>query len=275
MPESLRKHSYSTGNLPRIITPNFLWTGGILEVQYGQEMVNGHFSVYLVVGSEKSILIDTGHAMHWPELEESVESFLNGRPLDYVFLTHGEYPHAGLLPQWMHKYPDALAIGDIADYRLYFPEHADRIRIVRAGETVELGDRQLTFLPAIWKDLTNTLWAFEPVERILFVSDGFSYLHYHEQGQSDMYSSEMPPADEKMIQFYNERALQWTKYTDVERTFADLDMLVTTLKPTYIAPAHANLIDTKEDMIPRVKSAMTQGYAQGFQILKSPGMIKA
>lgn len=255
-----------TGTLPRALSESLLWTGGIVDVQYGESTVHAHFGAFLLRGSRTSVLIDTGHAMHWQTIERDVETFLKGRPLDYVFLTHGEFPHAGLLPQWMHKYPDAIAVGDIADYRMYFPEFSDRIRPMTAGDRLDLGDRSLLFVPAVWKDLPRTLWAFDTKDRTLFVSDGFAYLHFHELGQSDMLASEMPAPDAKMIQFYNERALHWTKFTDAETTFGDLDALIGMLEPRLLAPAHGNVIDTKEDMIPRFKWALARGDAEDFTL---------
>src|SRR5690242_17886329 len=43
------------GELPRVVTPNLLWTGGCLSIEYQGELAHGHFSTYLVLGSEKSM----------------------------------------------------------------------------------------------------------------------------------------------------------------------------------------------------------------------------
>ena len=60
-----RSPNQPTGELPRKVTPNLFWTGGCLEVSYSGEIVHGHLSTYLVKGSEKSMLVDTGHPMNW------------------------------------------------------------------------------------------------------------------------------------------------------------------------------------------------------------------
>ena len=151
-----------TGALPRVVTPNLLWTGGCLSIEYQGELAHGHFSTYVVLGSEKSILVDTGHASHWNAAEKHVEEFLNGRPLDYVFPTHAEFPHGGLAAHWMKKYPNAICVGDIPEYPLYWPDLAPRIRQIAVGDEVDLGDRKMVFVPAIWRDL-KSLWAFDTV----------------------------------------------------------------------------------------------------------------
>jgi flavorubredoxin len=256
----LVRQGSAADELPRAISPNLLWTGGCVGMTYRGRQVHGHFSVYLVKGSGKTMLIDAGHPMHWPALERDVEAFLAGRPLDYVFATHGEFPHIGCLPHWLRKYPDAIAVGEVGDYDLYYPDLADRLAPSKAGESFDLGDRQVVCVPAIWRDIP-TLWAFETSERVLFVSDAFAYLHYHEVGQCSLRTSEHPPPDLDMIRFFNERALVWTRYTDPEESFGDMDRLLGMLRPRLIAPAHGGIVDTVETMLPLMQQGLTSGWA--------------
>ncbi len=253
-----RSPNQPTGELPRTVTPNLFWTGGCLSIEYQGELAHGHFSTYVVLGSEKSMLVDTGHAVHWQKSAKDVETFLNGRPLDYVFLTHGEFPHAGMVAHWLKKYPNAIAIGNVPEHPLYYPHLADRIRMIKAGDQINLGDRNMVFIPAVWKDLP-TLWAFDDKDRVLFVSDGFAFLHYHKAGQCDYLTSETPPPELPLVQFFNERALRWTRYTDAKLTFADVDEVLQRLKPRLIAPAHGGVIDTVEETSPLLKAGMLMG----------------
>lgn len=245
-----------TGDLPRVVSPNLVWLGGCLKVEYRGEYVYGHFSVYLVIGSEKTMLIDTGVPSQWPQVIDAIRSAIGDRPLDYIFPTHSEYPHAGLLPRLMETYPDALCVGDMRDYHLYYPHLVDRFRHVKPGDYVDLGDRKVTFVPGIWRDIPNTLWAFEDTAKVLFVSDSFAYLHYHHPGESDSFTSEMPLPELEMIQYFNERALQWTRFTDVHKTFGDVDELLDIVKPDIIAPAHGGLIDNPLEITPHIKRGM-------------------
>jgi len=249
-----------TGELPRIVTPNLLWTGGCLSIGYQGELAHGHFSTYVVRGSEKTMLVDTGHASHWKAAEKHVEDFLGDRPLDYIFPTHAEFPHGGLAAHWMKKYPNAICVGDVPEYPLYWPDLAQRIRQIKVGDEIDLGDRKMVFVPAIWRDLT-TLWAYETTGRVLFVSDGFAYLHYHKAGHCDFMTSEHAPPDVGLIQFFNERALRWTRYTDTRTTFADIDALLRRLNPLMIAAAHGGVIDTAEAMVPLLKDGMLMGQS--------------
>jgi len=251
--------SGASGNLPRVVSASLLWTGGCLEAEYQGQKVHGHFGIYLIKGSEKTLLIDTGLPLHWPKLEKDVERFLDGRPLDYVFATHCELPHAGLISQWLRKYPGCVALGDMGDYRLYYPHLIDRMRTVGVGDSVDLGDRQIMFIPAIWRDLRNTLWAYETTDRIMFVSDAFAFLHYHKAGECDRMTSEQAPPDVNMIQFFNERALYWTNFSDPRTSFDEIEQLMMLLRPRMIAPAHGGITDLPEEMLPLFKRGMIMG----------------
>lgn len=246
----------STGHFPRRLSPTLLWTGGCLDISYHGRTVHSHVCAYVVRGTKKSIMIDTGNAADWPRIERDVEEFLKGHPLDYVFPTHGELPHCGLIQAWLRKYPNAVAVGEMRDFKFYYPEYADRMRSIAAGDAIDLGDRRIVFVPPVWRDLKDTLWAFDTLDRTLFVSDAFAYLHYHEDGRCDHLTSEQPLPDVAMIQFFNERAMYWTRHTDAWLSYDDLDEMMRELDPRLIATAHGGVVDAREAMLPLVKEGM-------------------
>ncbi len=254
MPENDRRPP--SGRFPRVLSDSLLWTGGCLDILYRDKIVHSHVCAYLVRGSEKTILIDTGNASDWPRMERDVERFLDGQALDYVFPTHGELPHCGLLTAWLNKYPEALAVGALRDFPLYYPHYASRMRNVRAGDAIDLGNRRIVFVPPVWRDLRDTLWAFDTGERTLFVSDAFAYLHYHESGRCDYLVSEQPLPDVQMIKYFNERAMYWTRHTDPGQSFADLDEMLRILDPVLIATGHGGVVDVRDAMLPLVKEGM-------------------
>lgn len=242
--------------LPRLLTPDVLWTGGCVELEIQGERVHSHFGNYVVRGSRTSILVDTGHPMHAEQIEAALDGFLGGAQPGYIFPTHLEYPHCGLLPKWLRKYPDAQVIGDTRDYALHYPEHAGRFIQMDPGAFVDLGGRNFAVVPAIWCDLKETLWGFDTRDRILFVADGFSATHHHLPGHCGLTAGEQPIPDLGMMRIINELALQWTRYTDASTTFDELDELLGLLQPRIIAPAHGAVIDQPELMLPAIKDAM-------------------
>src|SRR6185437_2669126 len=233
-----------------------LWTGGCVELEVHGERLHSHFGNYAIRGTRASLLVDTGHPMHADRVEAALDAFLGPERLRYIFPTHAEYPHAGLIPKWLRKYPDAIVVGKVGDYPLHYPEHAQRFVEMDAGDALDLGDRHCVLVPAIWCDLKETLWGFDTKDRVLFVADGFSATHHHLPGHCGLTAGEQSIPSPQMMRTINELALQWTRYTDASTTFAELEAILALLRPRLIAPAHGAVIDQPEVMIPRILEAM-------------------
>ncbi len=91
---------------------------GIIRVTAG----HGGESI-LICGSEKTALLDCGMAYCGTELAANVKDALQGRPLDYILLSHSHYDHIGALPYIRKAYPAASTMG---------AEHARKI-LTRPG----------------------------------------------------------------------------------------------------------------------------------------------
>ena len=91
--------------LPRQITDGLVWTGGCLVFDYDGEDIHGHMCTYLIIGETHTLLVDGGHPAHWSAVERTLDEYLGGRPLDYVFPTHSEMPHAGSLERLITRNP--------------------------------------------------------------------------------------------------------------------------------------------------------------------------
>lgn len=245
----------------RVIADGVTWLGGCLSANAEGQEVHYHVSTYLVMGSRASILVDTGDPAHQATVLAQLDHALGGRPLDYVFPTHPEIPHAGNLPALLARYPSAVVVGNICDYALHFPEYRDRLRAKAAGDVLDLGDREFRFLPAFIRDLENTLWGYDSGAAMMFVSDGFSYIHdipapdeddepVHLPGQCRLLSSEMPvPPTVEQAAYGTGRALYWTKFVDVGKAFQGIEDSFTSFPTKLIGPAHGNVIDDVEGML--------------------------
>lgn len=258
--------------LPRAVAPGITWLGGCHKTAvYGEEM-HVHHSNYLVQG-EKTVLIDTGFPSTWPAVRDHLATLLNGRPLDYVFPTHSEIPHSGNLNKLLASYPETTVVGDMRDFHLYFPQHRERMRSLRPGDELDLGGgRRLVFLEAIFRDLPNTLWAYEPVAQMMFVADGFAYSHhpsregdggefYHRPDECALTSAELPPVQVEQMSFIVRAALNWSRYVDVRPLFSRIADLIETEYPSRIlGPAHGNVIVDLESLMPVVRRAYTEVY---------------
>jgi len=65
----------------------------------------------LVLGSEKTALVDCGMAYCEEGLLQNIKKALGNRPLDFILLSHTHYDHIGALPYVRKQYPEAVVYG--------------------------------------------------------------------------------------------------------------------------------------------------------------------
>ena len=120
------------------------------------------YNSYLVVGSEKTALVDTvDPAMHqviFDNLEE-----LGIKRIDYLVTNHAEQDHSGSIPLVLERFPEAQLLCTpkcqpmMVDL-LNVPEA--KITTVADKETVSLGDRTLEFVHAPWVHWPETMLTY-------------------------------------------------------------------------------------------------------------------
>jgi flavorubredoxin len=247
---------------PREIAPGVFWIAACMVVSREGKVHHSHNSPYLVVGEDRSVLIDTGPPHHRADIAAAIDSLLAGRPLDYVLPTHPELPHAGNLGDIVARYPDVKVCGDVSDYHLYLPGIAGNLVPLEPGETLDLGGTTLTAVEAVIRDLPNTRWAYDARSRTLFVSDALGFSHYHEAGECTLTSEELSrhPTVEQ-IGYLNDAALYWTRFVDLERYFNRFDALVARHPIDLMAPAHGAFISNPGEMVGVIKEGMRKARA--------------
>jgi flavorubredoxin len=246
---------------PRRLAHGVYWVTDCLVMEHEGQTIHAYSSAYLVHGDERSLIVDTGHPKDWP----SIESQLNRLeavvpPVELIFPTHAEVPHAANLGRILDKYPSAVAVGDVRDYHLFFPEFADRLVPMGAGESIDLGGTEFRLLDAVIKDLVTSLWAYDTRSRTLFPGDGFAYMHHHQAGECWRTAEEVPdlpiPA---FTALFNAYALYWTRFTDIEPHIEALDGLLEQYPTSVIAPGHGSPILDPAATLPRIKEGLRLG----------------
>lgn len=131
------------------------------------------YNSYLVRGSEKTALIDTvepafGETLLRQLAEQQV------RQLDYVVANHAEQDHSGSLPLILKTFPAAQVLTTPKGKEFLqslIPLAERRVQTVADGETVSLGDRDLTFIHFPWVHWPETMLTYCPQEKTLFSCD--------------------------------------------------------------------------------------------------------
>jgi flavorubredoxin len=131
------------------------------------------YNVYLIRGSEKTVLIDAVE----PYLTDVLMSRLEGvEKVDYILSLHVEQDHSGGLPAVIAKYPKAQLMAspkgkEFLTTHLHIP--ADTIQAVADGETLSLGDKTLKFIHIPWVHWPDTLAVYLQEDKLLFTTDFF------------------------------------------------------------------------------------------------------
>ena len=232
---------------PREITEGVYWLGGCSDTgawrgKWAKEKQRRHVytNAYLVVGAERTLMVESGHSAHWSGISAHLDAALGDRPLDYVFPSHQEIPHCGNLGRLAEKYPDLTIVGDTSEYHLYYPNIAEsRLQTAGPGDRLELGGVAVEFLLAIWHDLPRTYWLWADGPDVLFCVDGLQFSHDHWADDCGKVSDELSavPAG-AFIEVPAHDTIKWAVYSDMVGLGDQFDELVDQRQPKMFAPTH-------------------------------------
>ena len=131
------------------------------------------YNSFIVKGSESTVLIDTVDPKFTNEFMEKISG--DGR-IDYVVVNHAEQDHSGSLNIVLEAHPKATVLcsekaKDLIMTHLHTPEA--RIRVVKDGEELSLGDCTLKFVYAPFVHWPETMLTYLVEEQMLFSCDMF------------------------------------------------------------------------------------------------------
>jgi flavorubredoxin len=199
------------------------------------------YNSYLIIGSEKTALIDTVDPSQQDVLFRNLEQ-LDIEHIDYVIANHAEQDHSGTLPQVMAKYPEAKLICTPKCQELLI-EHLliakDRLKTVADKETIALGGRTLEFIYTPWVHWPETMVTYLKEDKILFSCDFFgSHL-----AATDMYVIDTGQVYEAAKRYFAEIMMPF--HTPIQNNLEKLK----NYKIEIIAPSHGPMYDKPEFII--------------------------
>jgi len=133
------------------------------------------YNSYLVIGSEKTALIDTVDSRFSGLLVNAISDVLEGRSIDYVVLNHLEQDHSGSLSDVLKRYPEAIVVGTSMALNIAqsFYGHFKRSLTVKDGDSIDLGGKTLKFIQAPWLHWPETMVTYLIEDKVLFSCDAF------------------------------------------------------------------------------------------------------
>ena len=131
-----------------------------------------------VILDEKTAVMDTVDARKTDEWFANLEQALAGRTVDYLIISHLEPDHSSNIKKLADKYPSATLVLS-AKAKAMLPQFFDidnleeRSLAVKEGDTLNLGEHELTFIMAPMVHWPEVMVEYESTEKILFSADGF------------------------------------------------------------------------------------------------------
>ncbi|WP_093172927.1 MBL fold metallo-hydrolase [Sinosporangium album] len=266
---------------PRELEPGFWWLPQCVPTGPVFDGVRAHLhaSQFLIVGSDATLLYDVGFPSLNSDLHAGLDQALGDRPLDWVIPSHPELPHSGDLEALFERYPNLRVGGDVRDYHLYLPEYADRFHELPIGHVIDLGDGySFKVMPAVIRDIPNTVWGYEARTQTLFTADGIAYTHhpppddpddedddtFHLPGECLLTSTELdvePTLDQAT--FVTRTALYWTRFLSSEPYFEELEQILATHPIRMMAPTHGNIVTNPASVLPVIREAHRLALVEG------------
>ena len=235
----------------------------------GDRIVDYPFSAFLIVG-EKSLLIDTCGPKQQTAFLAALEQGLDGRELDYIWISHVELPHAGNASAIKRRYPNAQIVTRAGgeNYELHGLQNA---LTVAPGDVLDLGEHVVEMVDPLFVDHGLSQWLYERNTGLLFTADWGHNLHEPACGHCFKFVREMLATGydkETMIEdirvnaWYQFPWLAWTDPDEIADAVADIferyDVKI-------FAPSHGNIIREEfAQFIPLLKEGMRRAAAMPF-----------
>ncbi|MBQ7942379.1 MAG: FprA family A-type flavoprotein [Muribaculaceae bacterium] len=135
------------------------------------------YNSYLIL-DERIAVMDTVDKRKKNEWWQNLERELKGRTPDYLVVHHMEPDHAGVIAEFVEKYPQAKIVATdkaIKMLPLFFEsiDFTDRTIAVKENDTLSLGSHSLQFLMAPMVHWPEVMVTYDMKDKVLFSADGF------------------------------------------------------------------------------------------------------
>jgi flavorubredoxin len=134
------------------------------------------YNSYFVKGGGRTALIDTVNPGFWNLLHDKVSQVADFHGLDYLVMNHAEPDHASAIGYVLAESPDARLVTTAKGAqmaKLCFKVPDDRVRVVKDGDSLDLGGKTLKFIEAPWLHWPETMFTYAAEDRVLFSCDYF------------------------------------------------------------------------------------------------------
>ncbi|MHA1441682.1 MAG: FprA family A-type flavoprotein, partial [Candidatus Heimdallarchaeota archaeon] len=195
------------------------------------------YNAYLVIGSEKTALVDAVDGSKFYELMKNLKK-IKFKTIDYLISNHSEQDHSESIVELIKLYPKAKVVTNAKGkeqlmFHLQIPE--EKFIVKNDGETLSLGDKTLQFIEAPWVHWPETMFTLAIEDKILFSCDLFG-THL---AQSETFVTEKAKTYESAKRYYAEIMMPFRKLIQkhiVKLEDYDFDMIAPSHGPIHKDP---------------------------------------
>jgi len=201
---------------------------GLIPLPHGTS-----YNAYLVVGKEKTALIDTVNPGFDQELMDKISAHVDPSNIDYVIMNHAEPDHANAGKEVLKIAKGARLVTSSKGKEaamMYFDIDPSRIIVVDENSKLDLGGKTLKFIDAPWLHWPETIFTYLEEDKILFPCDFFGSHLAVGEFYADEYGDELTLDMAKL--YFAEIMMPFRKpgQNAIEK--------VKKLNPSIIAPSH-------------------------------------
>jgi flavorubredoxin len=132
------------------------------------------YNAYMIL-DQKIALVDTVKHTFANELANNIEDVTDFDKIDYIIVNHVEMDHSSSLPMIAEKAKNATVICSEKGKDAIICHYGDHFKIqtVKTGDTLNLGDRTLTFVEAPMLHWPDSMMTYVTPDKILMPNDAF------------------------------------------------------------------------------------------------------
>ena len=225
----------------------------IMKTPYGTS-----YNAYLVKGESKSALVETSKDGFLDEYLNNISQVMPFERIDYLVINHTEPDHVGVIPELIKRNPNLEVIGTNSAIT-FIGQIINRpfnSRVVKKGDTLDLGGRTLSFYPMPNLHWPDTMFTQDSLTNALFTCD-FLGAHY---SFAPMLFSRVKDQEE-----YLQATRQY--FMDIMSPFAHPFVIngiaaVKELNPSMVLPGHGAVLDKQIDKVLGLYGALSQKPAR-------------
>ena len=137
------------------------------------------YNSYLVIGSEKTAIIDTVKVEMIEDYLEKLKELVDIKKVDYLIVNHAEPDHSGSISRLLELNPELIIVG--SNRAIHNVKDITNMEFksisAKEGSTLSLGNKTFTFYNAIMLHWPDTIYSYLKEDKVLFTCDSFGS-HY-------------------------------------------------------------------------------------------------